>query len=64
MAGGVLAKAGFFKGLLALLLASKKVVVLALFGGIAGAWSWLKSRLGRKSVAAEPQPEPQSTPEA
>lgn len=64
VAGGVLAKAGFFKGLLALLIASKKVVLLALFGGIAGAWSWLKSRLGRKSAVAESQPQPQTPPDA
>lgn len=57
IAGGVLAKAGFFKGLFALLLASKKLVILALFGGGAAAWGALKGRLRRKEAAAPPSAE-------
>jgi len=54
IAGGVLGKAGFFKGLIALLLASKKLFGLALFGGLAGLWSWMKSLLRRrKGVSLE-----------
>jgi uncharacterized membrane-anchored protein len=42
VAGGVLAKTGFFKGLIALLFASKKLVALAFFGGLALFWGKIK----------------------
>lgn len=49
IAGGVLTKAGFFKGLIAILLASKKLVGIAVLGGVAGLWAWIKSLFRRRS---------------
>jgi len=51
IAGGVLAKAGFFKGLLVLLLASKKLLgvgLVVLFGGL---WGAIKRFFGRGPTA-------------
>jgi hypothetical protein len=42
IAGGVLAKAGFFKGLLALLLAGKKAILLGGLALLAGMWRAIK----------------------
>ena len=42
IAGGVLAKAGFFKGLLALLLAGKKAVIIGGFALLIGVWNAIK----------------------
>lgn len=50
VAGGVLTKAGFFKGLIALLFASKKLLGLTVFGGGAAAWAAIKALLRRKST--------------
>jgi uncharacterized membrane-anchored protein len=50
IAGGVLAKAGFFKGLLAILLASKKLVGAAVIGAIAAAWGAVKAAFRGKSA--------------
>jgi uncharacterized membrane-anchored protein len=48
IAGGLLTKAGFFKGLLVLLLASKKLVGVAIIGGLAAFWAGIKSLFRRK----------------
>lgn len=48
IAGGLLTKAGFFKGLLALLLASKKLVAVGLIGGVAALWVGIKRFFARK----------------
>jgi uncharacterized membrane-anchored protein len=48
IAGGILTKAGFFKGLLALLLVSKKVVAIGIFAGAAGLWAGLKRFFSRR----------------
>jgi uncharacterized membrane-anchored protein len=48
IAGGVLAKAGFFKGLLALLLASKKIAGVAILAAFAGLWGGIKRLLGKR----------------
>jgi uncharacterized membrane-anchored protein len=50
IAGGLLTKAGFFKGLLALLLASKKLGLIAVFGGVAALWTGIKRIFRRKSA--------------
>jgi uncharacterized membrane-anchored protein len=50
IAGGLLAKAGFFKALLALLLASKKLGLVVIFGGLAGLWAGIKRLFRRKSA--------------
>lgn len=47
IAGGLLTKAGFFKGLIALLLASKKLAFVALAAACAGLWGGIKA-LGRR----------------
>lgn len=49
IAGGVLAKTGFFKGLIAVLFASKKLLGLIVMGGFAALWGGLKSLFTRKS---------------
>ncbi|MFA6021933.1 MAG: DUF2167 domain-containing protein [Rhodospirillales bacterium] len=49
VAGGVLTKAGFFKGLIALLFASKKLLGLTLIGGGAAIWGAIKALFRRKS---------------
>ena len=49
IAGGILTKAGFFKGLLLLILAFKKFAALAVFGGLAALWAGLKAFFSRKS---------------
>jgi uncharacterized membrane-anchored protein len=46
IAGGLLTKAGFFKGLLALLLASKKLVFVGGIALLAGAWAAIKRFFG------------------
>ncbi|MBR9970117.1 DUF2167 domain-containing protein [Magnetospirillum sulfuroxidans] len=52
VAGGVLTKAGFFKGLIALLFASKKLLGLTLIGGGAAIWGAFKALFRRKSPPA------------
>lgn len=59
IAGGVLAKTGFFKGLVALLIASKKLFGLALFGVIAVFWGKIKSAFSGPSA-----PEPTAVDDA
>ena len=51
IAGGLLTKAGFFKGLLVLLLASKKLVAVGFFALFAGLWGAIKAMFRRKTVA-------------
>jgi uncharacterized membrane-anchored protein len=51
IAGGLLTKAGFFKGLLALLLASKKLIAIGAITLVAGLWGAIKSLFGRKREA-------------
>jgi uncharacterized membrane-anchored protein len=51
IAGGVLTKTGFFKGLLVLLLASKKLGAVAIFGGLAALWGGLKAMFRRRRAA-------------
>src|SRR5262245_18162011 len=51
IAGGLLTKAGFFKGLLALLLASKKLIAIGAITLVAGLWGAIKSLFGRKTQA-------------
>lgn len=48
IAGGVLTKAGFFKGLLAVLFASKKLIGVLLLGAIGGLWGAIKLLFRRK----------------
>jgi uncharacterized membrane-anchored protein len=48
IAGGILTKAGFFKGLIALLLASKKLVAVGLFAGLAGLWAGARRFFSKK----------------
>jgi len=48
IAGGILTKAGFFKGLLALLLASKKIVAIGFFALLAGLWTGTKRFFSKK----------------
>jgi uncharacterized membrane-anchored protein len=48
IAGGLLTKAGFFKGLLVLLLASKKLAAGLLIGGVAAFWGGVKRFMSRK----------------
>ncbi len=50
IAGGLLTKAGFFKGLLLLLLASKKLVAVGLFAVFAGLWGGIKAMVARKTT--------------
>jgi uncharacterized membrane-anchored protein len=50
IAGGLLTKAGFFKGLIAVLLASKKLGIIAIFGGLAGLWAGMKRIFRGKSA--------------
>jgi uncharacterized membrane-anchored protein len=52
IAGGVLTKTGFFKGLLVLLLASKKVGALAIFGMFAALWGGFKAMFRRRRAAS------------
>jgi uncharacterized membrane-anchored protein len=52
VAGGVLTKTGFFKGLIALLLASKKAGAIAVFGFLAVMWGGLKAFFRRRRRAA------------
>ncbi len=52
IAGGVLAKAGFFKGLLALLLASKKLFAIGFLAAIGGAWAAVKRLIFKKPKPA------------
>lgn len=47
VAGGLAAKAGLFKVIIAGILAAKKLVVV----GVVGALAWLKSRMGKKKSA-------------
>src|SRR5262249_16908953 len=47
IAGGLLTKAGFFKGLLAILLASKKLAFVAIIGLFAGLWGGIKALFNR-----------------
>ncbi|MCX7313735.1 MAG: DUF2167 domain-containing protein [Alphaproteobacteria bacterium] len=49
IAGGLLTKAGFFKGLLVLLLASKKLVAVSLFAAFGGLWVGLKAMFGGRN---------------
>jgi uncharacterized membrane-anchored protein len=49
VAGGILTKAGFFKGLLVLLLASKKLVAVVVLGGLASLWGGIKAIFRRRS---------------
>jgi len=51
IAGGILTKAGFFKGLLLMILAFKKLFAVAVFGGLAALWAGLKAFFSRKSKA-------------
>lgn len=51
IAGGILTKAGFFKGLLALLLASKKLGALAVFGFFGALWGGFKALFRRRQRA-------------
>jgi uncharacterized membrane-anchored protein len=51
IAGGLLTKAGFFKGLIALLLASKKLVAIGVIAVFAGVWGGIKSLFRRKTEA-------------
>ena len=51
IAGGLLTKAGFFKGLIALLLASKKLLFIGLAATVAGAWSGIKALVRRRRSA-------------
>jgi uncharacterized membrane-anchored protein len=51
IAGGLLTKAGFFKGLLALLFASKKLAFVAVVGLFAGLWGGIKAFFTRKKSA-------------
>ena len=51
IAGGLLTKAGFFKGLIVLLLASKKLVAVGLFALFAGLWGAIKAMFRRKTEA-------------
>jgi uncharacterized membrane-anchored protein len=53
IAGGIAAKAGFFKVLLAGILALKKVLIVA----VVAVGAWLKRLFGRKSSAAPQQPQ-------
>jgi uncharacterized membrane-anchored protein len=48
VAGGILTKAGFFKGLLVLLLASKKLVAAVVIGGFATLWGGIKAMFRRR----------------
>lgn len=48
IAGGIAAKAGLFKGLIVILLAAKKFLIVAAVGGIA----WARKLLGRRKDAA------------
>jgi uncharacterized membrane-anchored protein len=48
IAGGLLTKAGFFKGLLLILLASKKLAFGAIIGLFAGLWGIIKALFNRK----------------
>jgi uncharacterized membrane-anchored protein len=48
IAGGILTKAGFFKGLIALLLASKKLVAVGLIGALVGLWAGVKRFFAKK----------------
>jgi uncharacterized membrane-anchored protein len=48
IAGGILTKAGFFKGLLVLLLASKKLAAALVFGGLAAVWGAIKAIFRRR----------------
>jgi len=52
IAGGVAAKAGLFKGLIALLIALKKFIVIAAAGFVA----WMRKVFGKKSAAPRPPP--------
>ena len=51
IAGGLLTKAGFFKGLMALVLASKKIIAIGAITLLAGLWGAVKSLFGRKTEA-------------
>jgi len=51
IAGGLLTKAGFFKGLIALALASKKLIAIGAITLLAGLWGAIKSLFGRKTQA-------------
>jgi uncharacterized membrane-anchored protein len=51
IAGGVLTKVGFFKGLIALILAFKKLVAVGVFVTFAGLWKTVKSKFQKKSPA-------------
>lgn len=48
VAGGVLTKTGFFKALFVALLAFKKGIAIAVFGGLAAAWGGIKRLFGGK----------------
>jgi len=51
IAGGLLTKAGFFKGLIAVLLASKKLIAIGAITLVAGLWGAVKSLFGKKTEA-------------
>jgi uncharacterized membrane-anchored protein len=51
IAGGLLTKAGFFKGLIALLLASKKLIAIGVFGAFAALWGGIRAMFRRKTSA-------------
>jgi uncharacterized membrane-anchored protein len=51
IAGGVLTKVGFFKGLIALLLATKKLGAIVIFGFFAALWGGIKALFRRKRTA-------------
>jgi uncharacterized membrane-anchored protein len=52
IAGGVLTKAGFFKGLLVLLLASKKLGAVAMVALFTALWGGLKAMFRRRRAAS------------
>jgi uncharacterized membrane-anchored protein len=51
IAGGILTKTGFFKGLLVLLLASKKLGAIAIFGFFGALWTGFKALFRRRQKA-------------
>ena len=58
VAGGIAAKAGLFKGLIALILAAKKLLVVA----VVGVGAWLRKIFGGKKAAVTPAPATPSPP--
>jgi uncharacterized membrane-anchored protein len=56
IAGGILTKTGIFGGLLALLLAFKKLVAVVVLGGLATMRGRIKALFGAKSKSSSPSP--------